>query len=302
MQRAKAVTQRIIEIYTEQRVPRSAAAMAYYFTISIFPVLIVAYAVLSGFNISQANLAKVLTQVIPADAADVIVDFLKYVGGNQSAFMVVVGIVVTLTSSSAAFRSLMRIMADIQGKPRYKGIGTAIYSLVLSLGLLAAIYASGLVIVSGEWLLSFLERSFNISLFAIWQWERFAALFIIMLSVIYLIYLSTAPREKTKVRRMPGAAIASVLLVAVSIIFSKLISMSANYPLVYGSLASFIILMFWVYICSIIVVMGNVFNCVVYHQMSAGSAKDGKKEPELPQEPAGENSNAGLPVDNNDGQ
>ncbi len=52
---------------------------------------------------------------------------------------------------------------------------------------------------------------------------------------------------------------------AVSIIFSKLISMSTKYSIVYGSLASFIILMLWVYICSIILIMGNVFNIALFH-------------------------------------
>ncbi len=274
MAKAKNVTKKMLAIFTKQRVPRSAAAMAYYFTITIFPVLIVVYAILSSLNISQENLYKIWVEIIPADAADVITDYLQYVGGNRSTFMVIVGVVVTLTSSSAAFRSLMKIMADIQGKSRYIGLRAALYSIVVSLGLLAAIYVSGLVIVSGEWLLSLLERIFGTSLFDVWQYERFAILFLFMLVIIYLIYQITAPREVAMVKRLPGAAIASVLLVAVSIIFSRMISMSVNYPIVYGSLASFIILMLWVYICSIILIMGNVFNFVMYHKVSEGGVED----------------------------
>ena len=263
------VTKNMVRIYTRQRVPRSAAAMAYYFTISIFPVLIVVYTILQSLHISQENLYKIWVEIIPPDAVDVISDYLNYVGGNRSTFMVIVGVLVTLTSSSAAFRSLLKIMADIQGESRYKGLRAGLYSLVISLGLLGAIYVSGFVILTGEWILSFLEGVFGSAMFDIWQWVRFAVLFLILLVVIYLVYKITAPKEVARVKRVPGAAIASVLLVAVSIIFSRLISMSANYPLVYGSLASFIILMFWVYICSIILIMGNVFNFVVYHKLDA---------------------------------
>jgi membrane protein len=95
---------------------------------------------------------------------------------------------------------------------------------------------------------------------------RFAILFVLLLMIIFLLYQITAPREKERVPRMPGALVAAVLLVAVSIIFSRLITLSVNYPIVYGSLASFIILMLWVYICSTILVMGNVFNIAVYHK------------------------------------
>ena len=301
MKNAINLAKNIHEIYVKQRVPRSAAAMAYYFTMSIFPVLIVAYAVLSSLNIPQDEIIKLLADVIPPDAANVILDYLSYVGGNRSTFMVIVGIIVTLTSSSAAFRSLMRIMADIQGESRYTGIRAMLYSLVVSIGLMVAIYVSGLVILSGEWLLSFLERIFGTVLFDIWKWERFAVLFLIMLTVIFVIYQITAPKESTKVKRMPGAAIASVLLVAVSIVFSRLISASVNYPIVYGSLASFIILMFWVYICSIILIMGNVFNAVFYHNRPRVSGKYREAKPKTPNNSSGD-THEKLPLDKNDRQ
>ncbi|SHH92989.1 YihY family inner membrane protein [Sporobacter termitidis DSM 10068] len=267
MPEVKRVVKTMYDIFNKQRVTRSAAAMSYYLTISIFPLLIVAYAILNSLNISNENLYKVWEQILPADVLKIILGYLQYVGGAKSTAMLVVGITVTLTSSSSAFGSLISIMADIQGKPRYRGFWATVFSVVISVGLLAVMYVSGLVIVSGEWLLDFLETKFGFEeLFEIWQWVRFAILFLLLLVIIYLIYKISAPRETRKVHRMPGALIASVLLVAASVIFSHLIGSAANYPIVYGSLASFIILMFWIYICSIILIMGNVFNFVVYHK------------------------------------
>lgn len=254
-------------IFIKQRVTRSAAAMSYYFTISIFPIMICVYAILSSLNISNENLYKIWEQIIPQDVLNIILGFLRYVGGNKSTLMIIVGISVTLTSSSSAFGSLMKIMADIQGHSRFTGILGAVYSIVISLGLLAVIYISGLVIVSGEWLLAYLEKSLGYGeLFGIWQWVRFAILFLLLLVIIYLIYQVSAPKEIRKVRRLPGAVLASIFLVAASIVFSRLIGLASNYPVVYGSLASFIILMFWIYICSTILIMGNVYNIVVYYK------------------------------------
>ena len=125
------------------------------------------------------------------------------------------------------------------------------------------------MIVSGEWLLDILEKNLRIcaELLEIWQWVRFAILFLLLLVIIYIIYKVSAPKEdRQRVRRLPGALIASVLLVSASAVFSRLIGSAANYPIIYGSLASFIILMLWIYICSIILIMGNVFNYVtVFH-------------------------------------
>jgi membrane protein len=241
--------------------------MSYYLTISIFPFLIVVYAILTSLNISSENLYMIWAKIIPADVLTVIVNYFKYIGGQKSAPMLVIGIIVTMTSSSSAFGSLLRIMADIQGKPRFKGFWANVFSVVISLGLLIMMYVSGLVIVTGEWLLNFLQKTFGlVRLFEFWQWVRFDILFTLLLAIIYLIYKISAPRENTKIRRLPGALAASVLLVVVSIIFSRLIGSAANYPIIYGSLASFIILMIWIFICSIILIMGNVFNYSAFHK------------------------------------
>lgn len=266
MAEIKRILKTMLDVFVKQRVLRSAAAMSYYITISIFPFMIVIYAILSSLNITNENLYKVWEQIIPADVLSVIVNYLQYVGGNQSTFMVIVGVTVTISSSSTAFGSLMRIMADIQGQSRFKGFWAKLYSIAISLGMIAVMYISALVILTGEWLLDFLEKTIGFAmLLDLWQWVRFAILFLLLLIIIYLIYQISAPKERRKVRRMPGAMIASVLLVAVSMLFSRLVGQAANYPIIYGSLASFIILMLWINICSLILIMGNVFNYVVYH-------------------------------------
>lgn len=267
MKEIKRIVKMMVDIFNKQRVTRSAAAMSYYLTISIFPFLIVVYAILTSLNISNESLYRIWEEIIPPDALNIILGYLKYVGGRNSAPMLLIGIAVTLSSSSSAFGSLIKIMADIQGRARFRGFWATVASVLVSVGLLAVMYVSGLVILSGEWLLGFLEKRLGfVQLFELWQWVRFAVLFLLLLLIIYMIYKVTAPKEDKKVRRFPGAITASVLLVAVSIVFSRLIGSAANYPIIYGSLASFIILMFWIYICSIILIMGNVLNYSVYHK------------------------------------
>ena len=41
------------------------------------------------------------------------------------------------------------------------------------------------------------------------------------------------------------------------------IAASAKYPLVYGSIASVILLIFWLYLCSLMLIMGMVLNIVL---------------------------------------
>ena len=51
-------------------------------------------------------------------------------------------------------------------------------------------------------------------------------------------------------------------LAAASVLFSYFIGLSAKYSLVYGSLASVMILLVWLYLCGHILILGNVFNYV----------------------------------------
>ena len=57
---------------------------------------------------------------------------------------------------------------------------------------------------------------------------------------------------------------ASAALAAASMIFSLLMGNSARYSLIYGSLASVILLLVWLYLCGNILIMGNAVNYVLF--------------------------------------
>jgi len=248
-------------VFVRKHVARSAAALSYYLTISVFPFLICVSAILGSLHVYESDVFVLLEDIMPAQAFSTITDFFRYVSGNRSELMFIIGLSAMLTSSSAAFRSFIGIMGDIQWKVRFTGVWRLIFSLVLSVAFLAAVYISGLVLLSGGWLMQILEVYFGLGeILTLWTWVRFVILFLLLFGVIYGMYMISAPKETKRTHRLPGAFAASVILVVASIIYSRMISVSLRYALLYGSLASFIILMIWLYTCSIIIIMGNVFN------------------------------------------
>lgn len=203
--------------------------------------------------------------VVPSQTMAAINDYIGYISGNDSELLLATGLAVMITSSSAAFRTIMNIMADIQGKARFKGIRGLMVSFFMSIVFLAAIYFSCLIIVSGEWLMRVIKVQLGIDLFSDnWQWIRFLLMFFMLYIIIFAIYEVTSPRDSKHVPRSLGAIIAAALLVVVSMVFSYLIDMSSKYTLVYGSLASIIVLMVWFYACGMILIMGNVLNLVIH--------------------------------------
>ena len=253
----------VVRIYIDGRVSKSAAALSYSLTMSLFPLLICVSAILGGLHLSDKAIFNAVEKLVPEGVATLLNDFLTYIGTNKSIPLLVFGVFVMITTSSAAFRTILNTFGDIQGKKRFGGIFGAILSFIMSIAFLAAIYLSGLVVVSGEWLMQWLENAVSIGgVLALWKWLRFVILFLMLFVVIYAIYFVSAPKETKRIHRLPGAALSSVLIVMVSLVFSRMISESIKYELVYGSIASFIILMVWIYLCSIVLIMGNVINIV----------------------------------------
>ncbi|MBR7081601.1 MAG: YihY family inner membrane protein [Oscillospiraceae bacterium] len=255
----------VIEIYTRSRVTRSAAALSYYLTLSVFPFLICLNAMIASLHVTADEIFSLGSGAVPGETMRYISNYITYISDENSGALLLAGLTVMFTSSSAAFRTLMGIMADLQGQARFKGVGSFAVSFFMSFLFLAAIYLSCALIVSGEWLIRLIKNSLGVDIFTEnWQWLRFLLMFLLLYMIIYAIYEITSPREKRCIPRTSGAILAALLLVAVSIVFSYMIDMSTRYTLVYGSLASIIVLMVWFYICSVILIMGNAFNLIIY--------------------------------------
>lgn len=260
---AVSFVEEMIIIYSEKRVPRSAAELSYFLTMSIFPFLIVLHAMIIKFIPGLSLTMDELDGIIPASALSVITDYLDYVSMHNNDAMLTAGILGMLTTSAAAFRSINNIMADIQGVSRFRGIAGLLFSFIVSLLFLLTIYFALLVIVTGNWLVNLISGYIPILEEAVfWQLFKYPVLFVLFTLILGGLYRLTTPRgEKRHIT--PGAITAAVVLIAVSIVFSEFISMSSRYPLIYGSLASIIIFMFWLYTCGIVLIMGNTLNYVL---------------------------------------
>ena len=257
------VAREAVRLYYENSVACSSAALSYFLMLTIFPMLICLYEMLGSLFPTLGTIAEFLSGILPDDAVDTIIDFLAYVSRNHSPTMVWMAIVAMAMSSAAAFRTIDNAMGSIRGSKRYSGFFAVVFSFLFSLIFLAAIYIAVIVVISGNWLVSFIDEHVSfIHISASWNWGRFVLLFMLLLAINMCIYRFTAPRREG-VRMFTGAVISSVALVGVSIVFSVVIGMSVKYPLVYGSLASVMIILFWLYVCGNIVIIGNIINVAI---------------------------------------
>ena len=150
-------------------------------------------------------------------------------------------------------------------------------SVILSLLFLLTVYLSVVVIFTGDWFFTLLQSHLPAyltrllpldALSRLWVWLRYLLLFCFVMLLVLIVYRTGTPRGE--VRRavvLLSSLVASLAIVAASVLFSWFIGLSSRYALVYGSLASLIILLVWLYLCCNILLLGAVMGRVISLRM-----------------------------------
>lgn len=260
-------------LYFSKRVSRSAAQLAYFLTLSFFPMLICVNALAGLLPVNAEEYLALLAEIVPAESLGIVTDYVSYVTANRTVPLLIGGLLLLFSSSSAAFRALNSAVDDIYGRKRHHGVWGLALSFLYSVAMLLIIYGMIVILFTGNWFISFFLARFQLPpFFENWHWIRFLILLAGLLALIYAFYRASAPRGRAAFPVFRGAAIVSAALVLVSILFSWFITLSSRYRLVYGSLAAVIVLMVWLYLCGNILIMG-----VVYNSTRAGRRDAGKK-------------------------
>lgn len=251
---------KFIYFYADKRISHSAAALAYYITLTLFPFLICLNALLADTGFTIMSVLEQMQGIIPSETAHALASYIRYIMDNDSPFLLTSGILLMITMSSAAFRVLMSAISDTVGHVRYKGLIGYAASFVLAFGFVVAIYVSVIVMVAGQWLFAHLPQMPNVAMFFLsWRWSRFLIMFLFLYFAVLALFTASINYKKGQgVIIGNGALLTSLILVGVSAIFSLAIELTTRYTLVYGSLASVIVLMVWLFFCGNILILGGI--------------------------------------------
>jgi membrane protein len=98
----------------------------------------------------------------------------------------------------------------------------------------------------------------------LWTWGRWSIGTLTSIAVIALIYHLAIPRTQSWQRVLPGAVLATFLWFMATIGFGWYVTHYANYSVIYGSLAAVIALLVWLYLVSIVMLIGAEFNALIF--------------------------------------
>lgn len=270
----------MVQAYGRLGVSRAAAALAYFLILTLFPLLVCVNFFIGLLELDPEAVFSALDSLLPRESLSIILDYLTYVSGvpqSQSTPLLLASLFTILLSASAGLRTLLKTMDELYQVRHVSSLRRVVVSVALSILFLLTIYLSIVVIFTGDWFFQLLEARLPSPLAELiplrllsqlWGWLRYLLLFFCVLLLVLAVYrMGTPPplRREKKVLRLT-ALFSAGALVACSVLFSWFIGMSSRYSLVYGSLASLIILLVWLYFCGNILLVGAVAGRVWFHR------------------------------------
>jgi membrane protein len=103
----------------------------------------------------------------------------------------------------------------------------------------------------------------------LWGWLRFPVALLLLAVVLSVVY-HFGPNARQRIRSVvPGAALSVVLWAISSVGFSFYLANFANYGVTYGSIGAAVGLLFYLYLCASVVLLGAELNAAIYHRLTA---------------------------------
>jgi membrane protein len=110
----------------------------------------------------------------------------------------------------------------------------------------------------------------------LWGWLRFPVALLLLAVVLTVVY-RMGPNVELRLRSVVlGAALAVTLWAISSVVFSIYLANFANYGVTYGSLGAALGLLFYLYLCASVVLLGAELNAAIYHLLT--DAKPGERK------------------------
>jgi Predicted membrane protein len=261
-----AILKRSIREFKHDDITDRAAALTYYGVLALFPAVLVLVSILGllGKSTTQQVLSN-LGQVAPGGVHTFLTNVVTQVQGKAGAAGVagIIGIVIALWSASgyvAAFMRASNAIYDVdEGRPVWK---TGPVRLLTTLALvIMLVIAAAIVVLTGP-IANQVGTAFGIGHAAVLIWDREMAGAGDHRQRYVLAALQSQPERQAA--RLPvglGWRILAVIIwLIASGLFAVYVSFSGSYNKTYGSLATVIIFLVWLWISNIAILLGAEFN------------------------------------------
>lgn len=260
-----------------------AKAAAYSAVLTLFPALLVVASALAASSITDQYLLEIsyaVGRILPAGSGTAMAYF--QAANARPIRALIPTSLLTVWTASGIMISLMEGFRNAYQLPKTWGIVKqrfiAFYLVFLTL--LPMTFATLLVAFGNQiesWMVLHSGKVLGPVILMSWTLLRWVIALATSVAVLQLLYHWGVPRRQPWHNVLPGAVAATVLWFTATAAFGWYVRHYRSYSVIYGSLATAIVLLVWMYIVSVIVLVGQEFNALVYPKKAA-PAKVAQKE------------------------
>src|SRR5580693_4899528 len=265
----------------------NAKASAYSSILTFFPALVILGSVLANWRKGAPYLREIsyaLGSILPVgDKSGVVLDYLRGAPKHPFGFLFTTS-AITLWTASGVMISWMDGFRRCYELPKTWGLvkERLIAFMLVVFALIPMTFATLLVAVGSKFearLLPYVDPDFSIYVFLLWGATRWLIATLTSIAVIALFYHPAVPRTQPWHSVMPGAMLATILWFTTTVGFRAYLQHFGNFATIYGSLGAAMALLVWMYLISLVVLVGAEFNALLFPRAMLGKELTAVNDP-----------------------
>ena len=253
-----------------------AKASAYSSILTFFPALLVVGSVLATWHKGAPFMREItyaLSRILPAGTTTAM-SFLRGAGERPVGLLITASLL-TLWTASGVMVSWMEGFRRCYELPKiWELVKERMISFLLVVFALLPMTFATLLVAFGSKIesdiLYYSAREFSPYILLMWTVIRWVIAILTSIAVIALIYHNAVPRTQPWHSVLPGATLASALWFFATTLFGWYLQRYADYSILYGSLGVGIALLVWMYMISLVVLVGAEFNAMLFPRARLG--------------------------------
>ncbi len=262
-----------------------AKAAAFSAILTFFPAILVLASFLSRSHTTEAffrEIFRAVGRILPEGTGTSVTQYFTGTKPVPTKFLVTTS-VFTFWTASGVMISWMEGFRKAYQMPKVWGLvkERMIALLLVVLAGVPMAFASFLVVFGNQierWTMFQVGHELTPYILGLWTAVRWIIATLTSIAVIGLVYHHGVPRTQPWHRVLPGSVVATVLWVVVTVGFGYYLRRYANFDVIYGSVGTVIALLIWLYLVSMVVLVGAEFNAVRYPRFLFGAHSELESE------------------------
>ncbi len=251
--------------YQEDDLAAMSAQISYYLILAFFPFLFFLINLISFTPLPNRLLIANFNAILPRDTALLVKTMLDETVQAKSETLLVLGVLTSLWAASRGMSAIIRGLNHSYGvKESRNFIKLNLIAMMSIIGLTLMIIFSFFMIVLGRVIGStvFGYLGAKSLFYSIWSVLRYGITFGLLLITFYLIYRYLPNRKLNGDHVLAGTVFTTFGWVGASLLFSFYVNNFGSYATVYGSLGGLFALIIWLYLSTLIFLLGGVINAI----------------------------------------